>query len=88
MGIFRNRLTERHEVEIRKASILRFLEGLFLGLSIGSLIGLMLAPKSGKDTLLDIKNTSNKLKDGVIQKGKLFRPTKNSEETSEEIIEE
>jgi hypothetical protein len=66
MRFFRDRLTERHEVEIRKVGILRFLEGLFLGLSIGSFIGVMLAPKSGKDTLIDIKNTSNRLKDEVI----------------------
>jgi|LGVF01.1.fsa_nt_gb gas vesicle protein len=84
MKFFRDRLGERYEAEMRKISLLRFLEGLFLGFSIGSFIGLLLAPKSGKDTLLDIKNTSVRLKSDVVEKGKSFIPSRKNKEIEEE----
>jgi len=84
MRFLRDRIMERHEAELHKARILKLLEGLFLGLSIGSFIGVLLAPKSGRDTLVDIKNTSTKFKDEVIEKGKSILPNKDDDEYFED----
>lgn len=86
MNFFRDRQAAKFESEIKKASILKFLEGLFIGLSVGSFIGVLLAPKSGKDTLEDIKYGSVKLKDGLVEKGKSIMPDRKKD--VEESIEE
>ncbi|HKL41220.1 MAG TPA: YtxH domain-containing protein [Clostridia bacterium] len=89
MSLFTKSIEQRHEEELRKWSFIRFFEGLLLGLSIGSLIGLLAAPKSGKETIVDIKSKSSELKDEAIKKGKKIVPKiKNKTEEIEENIED
>jgi len=93
MGLFTKSIEQRHEEELRKWSFIRFFEGLLFGLSIGSLIGLLAAPKSGKETIVDIKSKSSELKDEAIKKGrkivpKLKEKTEEVEENIEDMAEE
>jgi gas vesicle protein len=89
MSLFTKSIEQRHEEELRKWSFIRFIEGLLLGLSIGSLIGLLSAPKSGKETIVDIKSKSSELKDEAIKKGKKIVPKiKNKTEELEDDIED
>ena len=93
MSLFTKSIEQRHEEELKKWSFIRFFEGLLLGLSIGSLIGLLTAPQSGKETIVDIKSKSSELKEEAIKKGKEIVPklkdkTEDIEEDVEEIADE
>ena len=63
-----------------------FLKGMALGLLTGAVIGILFAPKSGKETRDDIKNfvieTKNKIAD------KLSHLKKISQEKYEQIVDE
>jgi len=89
MSLFTKSIEQRHEEELRKWSFIRFFEGLLFGLSIGSLVGLLAAPKSGKETIVDIKSKSSELKEEAIKKGKQIVPKiKNKKEEVEEAADE
>jgi gas vesicle protein len=89
MSLFTKSIEQRHEEELRKWSFIRFFEGLLFGLSIGSLIGLLAAPKSGKETIVDIKSKSSDLKEEAIKKGKKIVPKlKHKTEEIEENIQD
>lgn len=74
MSLFTKSIEQRHEEELKKWSFIRFIEGLLFGLSVGSLVGLLVAPKSGRETIGDIKSKSYELKDEAIRKGKKIVP--------------
>ncbi len=90
MFSFRNRYEEMESYR-RKTNFIRFLEGLLIGNLIGIIVGLLLAPKSGKETAADISNEAQKW----IQKGKGAIPNmpdisklkfaKKSDESNEDI---
>jgi len=89
MNLFTKSIEQRHEEELRKWSLIRLIEGILLGLSIGSLMGLLAAPKSGKETIEDIRSKSYEIKDEAIRRGKKIVPKikKEAEEIEEEIEE-
>lgn len=74
MSLFTKRIQERHEAQLRKTGFLKFIEGLFFGVSIGTLIGLLIAPQSGKDTITDMRSKSEAIKDDVVDKGREIIP--------------
>ncbi|MGM0378954.1 MAG: YtxH domain-containing protein [Bacillota bacterium] len=70
MRILEKKINERVNEEKRKLSIIKLLEGVFLGVSLGMMLGTLLAPKSGKETIKDIKESGEKVKDEIVSKVK------------------
>ena len=46
----------------------KFALGALLGIAAGAIVGLLTAPKSGKETRADLANKANELKDAATQK--------------------
>lgn len=74
MSLFMKGIKEKHEAELRKTGFLKFIEGLFFGVSIGTLIGLLIAPKSGKETIVDMRSKGEAIKEDVVDKGREIIP--------------
>ena len=70
MKLLENKINERVNEQKRKLSMIKLLEGIFLGVSIGMMLGALLAPKSGKETIKDLKESGEKVKDEIVSKVK------------------
>lgn len=68
MKLYREKEIQKMERKRIRSNFLKFVEGLFIGLSIGTLFGILFAPKSGKEVIKDLKKQKNK----VIEGGKKF----------------
>ncbi len=78
---------EEMEAHRRRSNLLRFLEGLVIGHLVGILIGLFIAPKSGKETAKDISLEAQKLIEMGKQNIPKINPIKKALTSSENEVE-
>lgn len=62
----------------------KFLKGLLTGAAIGGALGVLFAPKSGKETRQDIKDFYNKSRQEILKRAKKFK--KLSQEQYNKIV--
>lgn len=66
MKLISMRLKKNFNMKIKK----RFLAGSIVGGAVGSIVGLMVAPKSGKQTRADLAKRGTALKNQVVKNSK------------------